>query len=164
MSFRTRFIPDFAEITKYIVGMMSENQIFKRKEEAKKAFEEVKKAIAHALTLINLDFKKDLIMYCYAFEHTMSGILLQKNELNEEVPIAFMSIPLKKHELNYSLVEKKAFAVVKAVKHFRYYVLHSHSIVVVPNPNVKSILTQQEVGRNNRATWVSKVQEFDVDI
>lgn len=36
----------------------------------------------------------------------MSGILPQKNELGEEFPIAFMSIPLKKHELNYSLNEK----------------------------------------------------------
>ncbi|XP_059075168.1 uncharacterized protein LOC131875151 [Cryptomeria japonica] len=64
-------------------------------------------------------------------------ILLQKNELGKEFPIEFMSIPLKKHELNYSLNEKQAFTVVKAVKHFRYYILHSHSIVFVPNSAVK---------------------------
>ncbi|XP_057838834.1 uncharacterized protein LOC131048779 [Cryptomeria japonica] len=117
--------------------MMSEKQIFKWKEDAKKAFEEVKKAIAHARTLINPDFKKSFIIYCNASEHTMSSILLQKNELGEEVPIVFMSIPLKKHELNYSLNEKRAFAVVKFVKHFRYYILDSHSVVFVPNSAVK---------------------------
>ncbi|XP_059070699.1 uncharacterized protein LOC131860316 [Cryptomeria japonica] len=117
--------------------MMSEKHIFKWKEEAKKAFEEVKKAIAHAPTLINPNFKKIFIIYCNASEHTMSSILQQKNELGEEFPIAFMRIPLKKHELNFSLNEKQAFAVVKAFKHFKYYILHSHSIVFVPNSAVK---------------------------
>lgn len=103
-------------------------------------------------------------MHYYALEHTMSRILLQKNERGEEMPISFMSVPLKKHELNYSLVQKQAFSMVKVVKYFWYYILHSHSLVYVPCTAVKSILTQQDVAVNNQATWVSKVQEFDVDI
>ena len=103
-------------------------------------------------------------MYCYASDHTMSGMLLQKNNKGEEMPISFMIILLKKHEFNYSLSEKQAFIVVKGVKHFRYYILHSHSVVYVPSTVVKSILTQQDVAVNNRATWVPKVQEFDLDI
>lgn len=75
-----------------------------------------------------------------------------------------MSAPLKKHELKYPLSEKQAFAMVKAVKQFRYYVLHSHSMVFVPDSAVKSILTQQEVGLNKRVTWVTKIQEYDLDI
>lgn len=94
----------------------------------------------------------------------MSGILLQKNEEDEEVPIAFMSELFKKHELKYSLMEKQAFAVAKAVKHFRYYILHSHATVYVPHSAVKSILTQQDIGMNSRATWISKIQEFNLDI
>lgn len=72
----------------------------------------------------------------------MSGILLRKNEDNEEVPISFMSVPLKKHELKYSLMEKKAYAIIKAVKQFRYYILHSHVVVYVMHSTVKIILTQ----------------------
>ncbi|XP_057863758.2 uncharacterized protein LOC131071814 [Cryptomeria japonica] len=127
------FIPDFVETTKYIVNMMSEKVAFKWNEAGRKAFEEIKRVIAHAPTLVNLDFNKDFIIYCYASEHTMSGILVQKGEDNGEVPISFMSIPLKKHELKYSQIEKHAYAVVKAVKQFRYYILHSHAIVFVPN-------------------------------
>lgn len=122
MSFLKIFLPKFAEIIEHIVGLMSEKYIFKWHEEEKKDFEEVKEAIARAPTLINSNFKKDFIMYCYASEHTMFDILLEKNESNEEVPIAFMSIPLKKNELNYLLVEKWAFAIFKAVKHFKYYI------------------------------------------
>lgn len=54
--------------------------------------------------------------------------------------------------------------MVKAVKQFRYYILHSNVIVFVPNSAVKAVLTQQDVGINNRASWVSKIQEFNLDI
>lgn len=90
--------------------------------------------------LVHPDLKNDFIIYCYASEHTMSGVLLQKNDKNEEALISFMSIPLKKHELNYSLIEKKAFAIVKVVKKFCFYIIHSHSTIYVPNAIVKSIL------------------------
>ncbi|XP_059064237.1 uncharacterized protein LOC131856454 [Cryptomeria japonica] len=112
---------------------MSEKEAFKWNEAGRKAFKEIKKEIAHAPTLVNPDFNKDFIIYCYASEHTMSGILVQKGEDNEEVLIFFMSIPLKKHELKYSQIEKRAYAVVKAMKQFR-------------------------------ASWVSKIQEFNLDI
>ena len=69
-----------------------------------------------------------------------------------------MSVPLKKHELSYTEIDKNAFVVVKSLKQFRYYILHSHSIVYVPKKPIKSILTQQEVGMNKRAVWVAKVQ------
>ena len=122
--------------------LLSEKQSFKWDEPASKAFKEVKEAIAKAPMLFHPNFKKDFIMYCHTSEHTMSGMLLQKNDKGEEMPISFMSIPLKKHELNYSLFEKQVFAIVKLVKSFRYYILHSHSIVYVSSTIVKSILTQ----------------------
>lgn len=50
------------------------------------------------------------------------------------------------------------------MKQFRYYILHSHAIVFVPNSVVKVVLNQQDVGINNRASWVSKIQEFNLDI
>lgn len=34
----------------------------------------------------------------------------------------------------------------------------------VPHSIVKSILTQQDIGMNERASWVSKIQEFNLDI
>ncbi|KAH9291918.1 hypothetical protein KI387_042892, partial [Taxus chinensis] len=60
-------------------------------------------------------------------------------------------------------LEKHAFAVVKAVKIFRYYILNSHMVVLVPDTAVKSILTQQELG-SLRGNWIAKVQEYDLDI
>ncbi|KAH9297527.1 hypothetical protein KI387_029209, partial [Taxus chinensis] len=53
---------------------------FKWNKEGKTTFEEIKKAIAKAPTLVSPYFKKEFIMYCYASEHTLSAILVQKND------------------------------------------------------------------------------------
>lgn len=57
-------------------------------------------------------------MYSYAYDHTLSTILVQENSEGIEWPIAFMSCPLKTHELKYSQVKKHAFYFVKVGKHF----------------------------------------------
>lgn len=48
---------------------------------------------------------------------------MQDNKEGIQAPIAFMSIPLKNHEPKYSQIEKHAFAVVKALKNFRFLYL-----------------------------------------
>ncbi|KAH9287715.1 hypothetical protein KI387_031832, partial [Taxus chinensis] len=58
---------------------------------------------------------------------TLAAVLTQEDSDKHELPIAFMSYILKNHELKYTMMEKHAFAVVKAVKQFRFYILNSHS-------------------------------------
>lgn len=116
VNFLRRFVLEFVETTKHIVGLLSEQHPFKWTEKAINAFERIKGSVANAPTLVNPDFMKDFILYCYASDHTMSGILLQLDENGAELPIAFMSTPLKKHELKYSPMEKHAYAIVKAMK------------------------------------------------
>ena len=128
--------------------MMKRNTNFKWTKEGKASFEQIKTEIANAPTLSYLDFSKDFHLYCYASENTLSAILTQPDKDNTEAPIAFMSIPLKKHELKYSLIEKNAYALVRAVKQFRFYIPNSHSKVFVPDSAMKTILTQQEISVN----------------
>lgn len=68
------------------------------------------------------NFEKYFIIYYYASGHTLSSILTQKDDKDNEAPIAFMSIPLKKHELNYTQMEKHPFSMVRALNQFRYYI------------------------------------------
>lgn len=107
-----------------------------------KEFYGVKVSIAKVPILAHPDYKKDFVIHCYASEHTMSAVLLQEDVTGSEVPISFMSVPLKNHELRYFLAEKQALLLIKFVKHFRYYILHSHSTMFFPSSVVKSILTQ----------------------
>ena len=71
----------------------------------------------------------------------MAVVLLQKNLKGQEQPIAFFIKALRDAPLKYNIMEKQAFALVKALKDFRVYILHSHIITFVPNSVVKDILT-----------------------
>jgi hypothetical protein len=60
-------------------------------------------------------------------------------------------------------MEKQVYALVKALKEFRMYVLHSHIISYVPNHVVKDILTQPHA-EGKRAKWIASLLEYDLEI
>ena len=60
-------------------------------------------------------------------------------------------------------MEKQAYALVKALKFFRIYVLHSKILAYVPSSAVKEILGQPD-SEGKRGRWIAKVMEYDVDI
>ena len=59
-------------------------------------------------------------------------------------------------------MEKKAFALIKALKYFRAYILHSHIIAFVPHSVVKDILTQDLDGKIGK--WIVVILEYDIEI
>ena len=52
---------------------------------------------------------------------------------NNEASVSFMSINLQGAELNYPTIDKQAYEIYKAVKHFIYYILKNHTKVIVPH-------------------------------
>jgi hypothetical protein len=60
-------------------------------------------------------------------------------------------------------MEKQAFALVKAIKYFRVYILHSHTITYVLNVVVKDILTQDNPD-GRRGKWIAFILEYDIEI
>ena len=79
------------------------------------------------------------MIFSFASEHTITRVLLQKNEQNEEQPIAFYNKALRDSTLKYDIMEKQAYACVKALKEFRVYIQHSHSTIFVPSAAIKDI-------------------------
>ena len=59
-------------------------------------------------------------------------------------------------------MEKQAYALVKALKYFRVYILHSHIIAYVPKIVVKYILSQDSDGK--RGKWIAVILEYDLEI
>jgi len=74
-----------------------------------------------------------------------------------------MSKALQNSELNYTIMEKQAYALVKSLKHFRIYVGYSKIVGYVPHSAVKDILAQHDC-LGVRGKWVSKIQEYDLEV
>ena len=129
---------------------------------AKKSFELVKQALTQTPVLISPDFTKDFYIFSFASEHIIAAVLLQNNDLGQEKPISFFSRALRDTPLNYNIMEKQALALVKALKDFRVYILHSHIIAFVPHTIVKDILSQDPDGK--RGKWIATILEYDLEI
>ena len=142
VNFLRIFIIDCAEKMRNITEMLRKDSEIKWCSEARKSFEEIKTTLTKAPILISPNFEKDFQIYSFASERTIVGVLLQKNEEGFEQPIAFYSKTLRDAPLKYNILEKKAFSMIKALKDFRVYILHSHTIAYVPSIVVNDILTQ----------------------
>ena len=132
VNFLRRFITNFAEVVKYVNNMLKKDNNFKWLVEAKKSFTNVKKSLYKASILVSPNFDKEFMIFSFVLEHTIAGVLLQKNEHNLEQPISFYNKALRDSILKYDIMEKQSYACVKALKEFRVYILHSHSTVFFP--------------------------------
>jgi hypothetical protein len=106
---------------------------------------------------------KEFLIFSFSSEHTIVVVLLQKNDEGFEQPITFFSKSIRDVELRYDILEKQAYAMVKSLKAFRTYVLHSKVIAYVPTNVVKEIFVQLD-SDEKRGKWLDNIQEFDLEV
>jgi ribonuclease HI len=163
INFLRRFISNFAELVKHITAMLRKGNEVKWTTEPRESFVQIKRALTEAPVLISPDYSKDFLVFSFASFDTVAAVLLQKNGEGREQPIAFFSKALRDAEIRYKIMEKKAYALVKALKAFRVYVLHSKVTAYVPSASVKDILIQPYID-GRRGKWIAKILEFDLEI
>eukprot|EP00253_Pinus_taeda_P031515 PITA_31515 len=163
INFLRRFIPNLAELIRLLNNMLKKYSKVKWTMETKQAFEEIKKALTQTPVLTSPNFDKDFIIFSFASEHTIVVVLLQKDDQGCQKPIAFFSKSLRDAPLKYQIIEKQAYALVKAIKDFRVYILYSHVITYVSNTVVKDILIQEGI-EGKRGKWIATMLEYDIEI
>lgn len=105
-NFVRRFIPNLSTMVKPPTTMLKKNMIFTWTKEGRANFEEIKAAIASTPALINPNFDKVFILYTLGGESSISAVLTQLNDVDEEQPITFFSEGIKDYEDKYSYMEK----------------------------------------------------------
>eukprot|EP00253_Pinus_taeda_P033529 PITA_33529 len=81
-----------------------------------------------APTLISPDYSKEFHIFSSASDDTLAAVLLQADEEYSEHPVAFFSKTLRDVELRYDIIENQAYALIKSLKAFRIYILHSKGL------------------------------------
>eukprot|EP00253_Pinus_taeda_P031188 PITA_31188 len=114
--------------------MIKKNSNFKWGLDEHEALNLIKQAIINAPSLATPNFSESFILYTFALGKSYAAILTQANQEKAKAPIAFFSSNLQGAELNYSDVEKQAYAIFKAIKYFRPFLLKTHTKVIVPFP------------------------------
>lgn len=85
---------------------------------ARKSFEDIKRAIMEAPTLINLDYNKEFHIFSFASCDTLATVLLHKDDEDTEHLVAYFRKMLRDVELRYDIIEKHAYSLIKSLKAF----------------------------------------------
>jgi hypothetical protein len=76
VNFLMKFIPNFIEIVEYITHMLRKDNQVKWTIEAKGSFDDIKREIYEAPVLVSPDYTKYFMIFFFASEHTIAGVLL----------------------------------------------------------------------------------------
>jgi hypothetical protein len=120
--------------------MLKKNNEVKWNIEAKESFQTIKEALGESPVLVIPNYDKYFSMFSFTSEHTIVVVSLQKNDESRVQPIAYFSRALIYVELTYNKLEKQAYALVKSLKAFIDYILHSKTFSYVRNISIKCIL------------------------
>lgn len=116
-----------------------------------------------APTLISPNYTKEFYIFFFASYDTIVVVLLQKNDEGIEHLVVFFRKTPRDAKLRYDLIEKQAYALIKSLKAFKIYILHSKVVAYVPSASIKDGLTQLDID-GKRAKWIAKFIDFNIEV
>ena len=116
-SFYCQFIKGFSTIMSLITNCMKQREFVWTKAAAK-AFNEVKQKMTKAPIMRLPDFTKPFEVECDVSGIGIGGVLSQKHH-----PIAYCSEKLNDAKQKYSTYDKEFYAIIRALWHWRHYLL-----------------------------------------
>ena len=78
----------------------------------------IKETKDNSPSLMSSNLSKEFFLYTFATDISYVVVRTQKHYDGDEVSISFMNARLDEAQLKYPKVDKQAYAVFKAVKHF----------------------------------------------
>ncbi|HBK71150.1 MAG TPA: hypothetical protein DDZ39_05755 [Flavobacteriaceae bacterium] len=158
-----KFIPNFAKIASPLFDLTKKNDNTLWTEKHQESFEELKNRLIHFPVLRFPDMNKDFIIMTDASGYAIGAVLGQKDEMLKDHVIAYASRILKSHEVNYSVIEKEALAIVYSVKQFHHYIWSRKIILYTDQRPLQWLMTHKD-SSSRLIRWSLLLQEYDIDI
>ncbi|SLM35219.1 gag polymerase env, partial [Lasallia pustulata] len=132
------------------------------------AFKALKEAFTNAPLLRYFDENKSMRVETDASAFAIGGILTQQFEIDGHLPwlpVAYYSKKLLDTETRYGTGEQELFAIVEAMRHWRYYCRGArHPIVVLTDhANLVWFMTTPNLTRR-QLKWAKKLAEYDFNV
>nr|XP_017227468.1 PREDICTED: uncharacterized protein LOC108203223 [Daucus carota subsp. sativus] len=128
---------------------------FEWTEESQVAFEELKKYMAEPPLLSKPIDGETLYVYLVVSEQALSAVLVRE-ELKVQKPVYYVSKVLHGAELNYSMIEKFALAMITASRKLRPY-FQSHKIEVLTDQPLRNVIHSPKAS-GRLIKWAIKAQ------
>lgn len=162
-----QFIANYAAIVKPLDKLKRKNVPFDWSEDCQKSFDTLKKMISANPVLQSPDFKLPFEISADA-SHDGCGAVLYQRDVQQKKDrqlrvIGYFSYNFNKHELNYSITEKEALAVIRAIKYFRSFV-EGRDFVVHTDHQALSYLMKLREPKGRLARWQIFLSSYNLTI
>ena len=158
-----RFQKNYSNLAKPLQNLTKNNVTFEWTPSCQTSFETMIHNLTTAPILAYPDCHKAYILNCDASDVAISFILSQLNDENREVVIEYAGRTLRKSELNYSVTDKEALAVVEGFRKFHTYLYGSHTTVITDHQALEHVYKNPKItGRISR--WNILLQNYDYTV
>jgi hypothetical protein len=121
-NFYRGFISNYSYIAKPLTDLTGKTA-FLWTTEVEAAFNQLKTKLTNQVMLPYPDQLKQFYLSTDASDHSLGGVLSQKDEDQNLRPVAFFSRKLNDAERNYSVYDKELLAIVDCLKFWRHYLV-----------------------------------------
>src|SRR5205823_5091570 len=94
----------------------------------------------------------------------LGAVLLQLNDNEKEVVIAYASRSLVQAEKNYLITDQECLAIMWAIEHFHKYLIGKKFMIITDYNALKTLKTAKIPTKGRRAKWIMELQQYDFEI
>jgi hypothetical protein len=157
-----KFIPGYAELAKPLAKLTGKLELFRWTPECQSAFDKLKETLSSAPILTYPDYSLPFVLDTDASDVSTGAVLSQIKDGTEKV-VAYYSKTMTPEERNYCVTRKELLAIVKAVKHFRPYLLGRKCTIRTDHASLVWLLkTTQPNGQ--LARWLETLSDYDFEL
>jgi hypothetical protein len=152
--FYRRFVKDFSTIAAPMNELTKKEIPFKWGDAQDKSFQALKDKLTSAPLLMLPDFGKTFEIECDASSVGIGGVLMQEGK-----PIAYFSEKLNGPTLNYSVYDKKLYALVRSLETWQHYLWTKEFVIHSSHESLKHLKNQLKLNHRH-AKWSEFTESF----
>jgi RNase H-like domain found in reverse transcriptase/Reverse transcriptase (RNA-dependent DNA polymerase) len=165
------FIKDYSKIARPLLQLTHLSTPWTWKEDEQKAFETLRKAMIDKPVLRQPDFTKPFFLLTDASAYGVGAILSQEGGLPTKSsdnrkpklhPIAYYSATFTKTERNYDIYERELLAIMKAITHWRPYLIWTKEPFTILTDHANLLHWKSPRKLNHRTVrWHGELQDYN---
>lgn len=164
-SFFSRYIPHYAEICEPLCKLKRKRVRFDWTEECQIAYDKLKFAISNPPVLQIANFDKPFIVMSDASFYACGGVLLQHNENNDLLPIAYFSKLFDKTARNYTIYEKECLSAILCIEKWHEFLCIKPFKLITDNEALSYVLnSKRKAGFNRLSRWVERLLSLPFEV